>query len=70
MMSWLYSQGVQSLLVEGGRQLLETFISSGCWDESRVFTGKKNFGSGIEAPVITDIEPEKIFCKGRCFTNL
>ena len=60
MMSWLYSQGVQSLLVEGGRQLLETFISSGCWDESRVFTGKKNFGSGIAAPVITDIEPERI----------
>jgi diaminohydroxyphosphoribosylaminopyrimidine deaminase/5-amino-6-(5-phosphoribosylamino)uracil reductase len=60
MMSWLYSQGVQSLLVEGGRQLLETFITSGCWDESRVFTGKKNFGSGIAAPVITDIDPERI----------
>ena len=51
MMSWLYGQGVQSLLVEGGRQLLEAFIKSGCWDESRVFTGKKNFGSGIAAPV-------------------
>jgi diaminohydroxyphosphoribosylaminopyrimidine deaminase / 5-amino-6-(5-phosphoribosylamino)uracil reductase len=59
MMSWLYSQGVQSLLVEGGRQLLDAFIESGCWDESRVFTGRKNFGSGLTAPVITDIEPEK-----------
>jgi diaminohydroxyphosphoribosylaminopyrimidine deaminase/5-amino-6-(5-phosphoribosylamino)uracil reductase len=59
MMTWLYGQGVQSLLVEGGRQLLDAFIKSGCWDESRVFTGRKNFGSGIAAPAITDIEPEK-----------
>jgi len=59
MMGWLYSQGVQSLLVEGGRQLLDAFIKSGCWDESRVFTGMKNFGSGIAAPAITDIEPQK-----------
>jgi diaminohydroxyphosphoribosylaminopyrimidine deaminase/5-amino-6-(5-phosphoribosylamino)uracil reductase len=63
MMSWLYTQGVQSLLVEGGRQLLESFINSGCWDESRVFTGKKNFGSGIAAPAITDVEPESYFVR-------
>jgi diaminohydroxyphosphoribosylaminopyrimidine deaminase / 5-amino-6-(5-phosphoribosylamino)uracil reductase len=59
MMDWLYDEGVQSLLVEGGRQLLEGFLASGCWDEARVFTGKKNFGEGISAPAIHAIEPEK-----------
>ncbi len=29
---------VQSLIVEGGRQVLESFIGAGLWDEARVFT--------------------------------
>lgn len=29
---------VQSLIVEGGRQVLESFIEAGLWDEARVFT--------------------------------
>ncbi len=59
MMDWLYEQGIQSLLVEGGRQLLQSFIQLGCWDESRVFTGIKNFGTGIDAPKIPGFEPEE-----------
>jgi diaminohydroxyphosphoribosylaminopyrimidine deaminase / 5-amino-6-(5-phosphoribosylamino)uracil reductase len=51
-MDLLHAQGIQSLIVEGGKQLLESFISSNLWDEARVFTGQKPFGSGIKAPEI------------------
>ena len=36
--SRLYAEGVTSLLVEGGRELLEAFIADGLWDEIRVET--------------------------------
>lgn len=32
----LYDDGIQSLLVEGGRQTLQSFIDSGLWDEAFV----------------------------------
>ena len=35
----LYQQGIQSLIVEGGRQTHESFIEAGLWDEIRVETG-------------------------------
>jgi diaminohydroxyphosphoribosylaminopyrimidine deaminase/5-amino-6-(5-phosphoribosylamino)uracil reductase len=53
----LYHLGIQSLMVEGGRTLLESFLARDMWDEARVFTGVKRFGSGISAPLIRDIEP-------------
>jgi len=46
----LHQKNILSVIVEGGRQLLETFISSGFWDEAHVFTGKKFFHNGIHAP--------------------
>ncbi|SHM34237.1 diaminohydroxyphosphoribosylaminopyrimidine deaminase [Cyclobacterium lianum] len=46
----LQQKGVQSLLVEGGAALLESFIRQGLWDEARVFTGTGSFGLGIPAP--------------------
>ncbi|AWG23512.1 riboflavin biosynthesis protein RibD [Flavobacterium faecale] len=49
----LYKHQIQSLLIEGGRQLLQTFIDSGLWDEALVFTGTPYFTSGIPAPILT-----------------
>lgn len=49
---YLYNAGIQSVLIEGGAQVLDHFISSGLWDEARVFTGKQYFKKGIEAPGI------------------
>jgi diaminohydroxyphosphoribosylaminopyrimidine deaminase/5-amino-6-(5-phosphoribosylamino)uracil reductase len=60
MMHKLYDLGIQSVMVEGGRKLLDSFIETGCWDETRVFTGRKSFGSGISAPLIRGIIPEEI----------
>lgn len=46
----LYQRQVQSLIVEGGRTLLQSFIQAGLWDEARVFTGQKYFIRGVKAP--------------------
>lgn len=47
----LYKHQIQSLIIEGGAQTLQTFIDSNLWDEARVFTGKKVLNQGIESPV-------------------
>jgi diaminohydroxyphosphoribosylaminopyrimidine deaminase/5-amino-6-(5-phosphoribosylamino)uracil reductase len=49
----LYQRNIQSLIVEGGKQLLESFIEANLWDEAFRFTGNKLFISGIKAPAIS-----------------
>lgn len=46
----LYERGIQSLIVEGGQILLNSFIGKNIWDEARVYTGKCNFHHGVKAP--------------------
>ena len=46
----LYQQGIQSLIVEGGRQTHESFIQAGLWDEIRVETGAITVSDGTRAP--------------------
>ena len=49
----LYSRKIQSVIVEGGGQMLNSFIDSGLWDEARIFISPKKFTTGIAAPRIT-----------------
>ena len=49
----LYQRNIQSLIVEGGKQLLESFIEANLWDEAFRFIGNKLFISGIKAPAIS-----------------
>lgn len=49
----LYKHELQSLIVEGGSQTLQTFLQAGLWDEARVFTGKTVFENGIPAPTFS-----------------
>ena len=49
-LSELWKRNVQSLIVEGGSVLLNSFLESGLYDEIRILIGNKVFGSGIEAP--------------------
>ena len=43
-----------SLLVEGGRTLLQSFIDAGIWDEARIITNENLIvKNGIDAPVLT-----------------
>lgn len=46
----LQKRKIQSLIVEGGSQVLRQFIEADLWDEARVFTSKNTFESGISAP--------------------
>lgn len=46
----LYRHELQSVIIEGGKQTLQTFIDANLWDEARVFTGDISFQQGIEAP--------------------
>ncbi len=46
----LYLRKIQSVIVEGGAATLTSFIQAGLWDEARIFTASKTFGSGIPAP--------------------
>ena len=48
----LYKHKVQSLIVEGGSQTLQTFINENLWDEAQVFIGDIHFKNGIKSPII------------------
>jgi diaminohydroxyphosphoribosylaminopyrimidine deaminase/5-amino-6-(5-phosphoribosylamino)uracil reductase len=49
----LYKHKVQSLIVEGGRKTIQTFIDENLWDEARVFSGALTFQEGTKAPLLT-----------------
>ena len=46
----LYQDGIQSLMVEGGRKTLQSFIDAGLWDEIRVETAPMTVAEGTPAP--------------------
>ena len=50
LMDDLYQHGIQSLIVEGGRQTHESFIEAGLWDEIRVETTPITVTDGTPAP--------------------
>ncbi|MCY1723441.1 bifunctional diaminohydroxyphosphoribosylaminopyrimidine deaminase/5-amino-6-(5-phosphoribosylamino)uracil reductase RibD [Prolixibacteraceae bacterium Z1-6] len=58
----LHKKNCLSVIIEGGKQMLESFISENLWDEAHVFTGNKNFKRGISAPQLpgTPVSTEKI----------
>ncbi|WP_294593116.1 bifunctional diaminohydroxyphosphoribosylaminopyrimidine deaminase/5-amino-6-(5-phosphoribosylamino)uracil reductase RibD [uncultured Bacteroides sp.] len=57
MMEILYSRGLQSLLVEGGNLLLQSFIDTGLWDEIFVEEAPISLYSGVKSPKISDKIP-------------
>lgn len=53
LLSDLYEREIQSVLVEGGAKLLQSFIDAGLWDEARVISNTKmEIGKGLDAPVL------------------
>jgi diaminohydroxyphosphoribosylaminopyrimidine deaminase / 5-amino-6-(5-phosphoribosylamino)uracil reductase len=65
MLNALYSMNIQSLLIEGGAYLLQSFIDEGLWDEARVITNEELIiGKGLPAPVLQHhqlLHTEKFF---------
>ncbi len=46
----LYKRQILSVLIEGGYETLNTFLSQGLWDEARIFISPETIGSGVKAP--------------------
>jgi len=59
-----FALGLQSILVEGGAKLLQSFIDAGLWDEARVITNEKLvISKGLHAPILQhhhQVKTEKI----------
>ena len=51
-MNVLYERKIQSLLVEGGSQLLQTFLDTDLWDEIFVEHAEKVLEDGVKSPQI------------------
>jgi diaminohydroxyphosphoribosylaminopyrimidine deaminase/5-amino-6-(5-phosphoribosylamino)uracil reductase len=49
----LHKRNQLSVIIEGGRKLLQSFIDLGIWDEAHIYTGNKKFITGICAPIIS-----------------
>ncbi|MBP5327448.1 MAG: bifunctional diaminohydroxyphosphoribosylaminopyrimidine deaminase/5-amino-6-(5-phosphoribosylamino)uracil reductase RibD [Bacteroidales bacterium] len=56
----LFERKMQSLIVEGGRKVLDAFIEEKIYDEIVVFRGATLLGEGIKAPTIPDIESKRL----------
>lgn len=65
----LYKNNILSLVVEGGSEMLNSFIRTGKWDEAHVYTGNRFFAKGVEAPKIEGILKEIEELDG-CFLNV
>lgn len=50
----LYEDGIQTVLVEGGAELLQSFIDSGEWDECYVEKGDLTLCGRVKAPVLSN----------------
>ena len=55
----LHQNQIQSIIIEGGLQTLQSFIDENIWDEARIFTGNISFEKGTKAPMIQMKNPIK-----------
>ena len=66
MLSILYTNGIGSLIIEGGRKIFNSLIESGIWDEARVFIGNARFEDGVKAPkLFVNLFEEILFANDR-----
>lgn len=54
-LQYLYGQNLNSLMVEGGAELLESFLDVGLWDEAWVETAPVVLGAGVKAPAVPGV---------------
>ncbi|GHT62138.1 riboflavin biosynthesis protein RibD [Bacteroidia bacterium] len=47
----LYNKNIQSLIVEGGSKLLQSFLAEDLWDETQIEIAPVFLGEGVKAPV-------------------
>jgi len=56
----LQKNKIQSVIIEGGLQTLQTFIDQDLWDEARVFVGDKEFKEGVPSPKLNRVTNEEM----------
>ena len=65
MLNACYQKNIQSILVEGGSILLQSFINEGMWDEARIITNTNMYiEEGLNAPHLANdhlLHSENIF---------
>lgn len=66
-LSILFQQQIQSVIVEGGTRLLQSFIDEGLWDEARVITNNEmEIEHGISSPVLKN---NLLICQNNYLTD-
>ena len=56
----LHERKIQSVIVEGGRKILDAFIASGLYDEVRILRSPQRLGSGLKAPAVPPVAPGRL----------
>ncbi|KQO31676.1 riboflavin biosynthesis protein RibD [Flavobacterium sp. Leaf82] len=69
-LSVLYQHQIQSVIIEGGLQTLQSFIDEDIWDEARIFIGKAIFSKGTKAPVTQKKNLTKTYLLGDELINI
>lgn len=59
LLTYLHSQNISSLLVEGGAKVLQAFVQHDLWDEARILVGNKLLKDGLKAPLLPNAPDEK-----------
>ena len=59
-MRQLFDLKIQSVIVEGGRTVLDSFISEGLYDEIRILRSPVTYGAGLQAPDISSLDKTRI----------
>lgn len=52
-MDVLHKKNIQSIIIEGGSQTLQHFITNNLWDEARIFISKKELTVGVKKPMFS-----------------
>ena len=66
----LHQNQIQSIIIEGGLQTLQSFIDENIWDEARIFIGNISFGKGTKAPMIQMKNPIKTYIQSDELLNI
>ena len=56
----LYERRLQSVIVEGGRQVLDAFIESDLYDEVRILRSPQHLSKGLKAPEVPKTAPGRL----------
>jgi len=51
----LYGYEIQSVIIEGGTYMIQSFINENLWDEAYVFKGNTAFKTGLKAPKLNKV---------------